>query len=179
MYGRVVFAGHLYHTAKKTAGKRNARGGVKTDTIYPSATRKRVPYRYPYRYGYDSTAALTTSIAGAGHIPGAIRLIYRGVITNPQLRLVGRVTGKTYGVCNLSVILDEGDALEYSSMYRNSYVKRIRADGQETDLLDALDLTLSPFFHVPVSEPCLLSIEADAPFTGRAELWVYYYYRSV
>ena len=140
---------------------------------------KRYPFRYPYRYGYDSTAALTTSIAGAGHIPGAIRLIYRGAITNPQLRLVGRITGKTYGLCNLSVILDEGDALEYSSMYRNSYVKRIRADGQETDLLDALDLTLSPFFHVPVNEPCLLSIEADAPFTGRAELWVYYYYRSV
>ena len=58
-------------------------------------------------------------------------------------------------------------------------MKKIGADGTETDLLDALDLSMGPFFHIPVNEPCALSIEADTPVTGRASLLIYYYYRSV
>lgn len=140
---------------------------------------KRYSYTYPLRYGYDSTASLRTTVAGTGHIPGALKLTYRGAITNPQLRLTGSISGRTYGVCSLTTVLVDADALEYSSLYGKSYVKRIGADGTETDLLDALDLSLTPFFHVPVNEPCILSIEADAPFSGRGELLVYYYYRSV
>lgn len=140
-------------------------------------------YAYVYgadlRYGADSTAALRTFIAGAGHIPGALQLTFRGSVTNPQLRLTGNISGRTYGVCSLSVILADTDTLQYSSVYKDSYVKRIDADGKETDLLDALDLTLTPFFHIPVDESCTLSIEADAAFSGRAELLVFYYYRSV
>ena len=42
-----------------------------------------------------------------------------------------------------------------------------------------LDLSTMPFFHIPVNEPCTLSVEADAAFSGSAELTIYYYYRSV
>lgn len=141
--------------------------------------RKRYPYTYVYRYGADTSAKIDTFIAGTGHIPGSIKLTFRGSVTNPQLRLVGNVTGKVYGTCSLSAVFDEGETLAYSSLYENSFVKRIAADGTETDLIDALDLGLSPFFHIPVTEPCTLTLTAAAPFIGRLELLIYRYYRSV
>lgn len=140
-------------------------------------------YEYVYdddlRYGSDSSAAISAIIAGYGHIPGALQLQFRGAVTNPQLRLVGRVSGNVYGICKLSVVLASTDSLVYCSRYENSYVKRIAADGTETDLLDSLDLSLTPYFHIPVNEPCELLIESDAPFSGQADVQIYYYYRSV
>ena len=142
---------------------------------------KRYDYEYTeeLKYGADSSAALSGTIAGAGHIPGSLELTYHGAITNPKIRLTGNISGKTYGVCAVSVVLAPSDTLKLSTRYENSYVKRITAAGVETDLLDALDLSSTPFFHIPVDEPCEISVEADAPFTGYADLLIYYYYRSV
>lgn len=142
---------------------------------------KRYDYEYTgdLMYGEDSTASLSGEIVGSGHIPGSIELTYRGAITNPKIRLVGRISGKTYGICSVAAILGASDTLKYSSRYENSYVKKIAAGGDETDLLDALDLSSTPFFHLPVDEPCTISIEADAAFTGSADLLIFYYYRSV
>ena len=142
---------------------------------------KRYDYVYSesLRYGNDSSATLSGTIAGAGHNPGSIELTYYGAIVNPRIRLVGNITGKTYGLCSLAVTLLPSDQLKISTRYEDSYVKRISAGGQETDLLDVLDLSTGPFFHIPVNEPCTLSIEADAAFTGSADLTIFYYYRSV
>lgn len=142
---------------------------------------KRYDYCYTedLRYGSDSSAALSDTIAGAGHIPGSLELTYYGAITNPKIRLVGNITGKTYGICSVAVTLTPSDTLKLSTRYENAYVKRISAAGVETDLLDLLDLSTVPFFHVPVDEPCTISVEADATFSGSAELLIYYYYRSV
>lgn len=146
----------------------------------PDAIR-RYHYRYTnhLRYGADNATALRATIAGAGHIPGALQLTFRGAVTSPRIRLTGTVSGKTFGVCRLSAILEASDTLVFSTRYEHAYVKKIGADGTEIDLLDALDLSLGPFFHIPVNEPCTLSIEADTPVTGRASLLIYYYYRSV
>lgn len=143
--------------------------------------RKRYNYRYTkeLRYGQNSSATLSGTIAGAGHIPGSLELTYRGAITNPKIRLVGNISGKTYGLCSVTTVLSPSDTLKFSSRYENSYVKRIAAGGAETDLLDALDLSSTPFFHIPVDEPCTVSIEADTTFTGSADLLIFYYYRSV
>lgn len=143
--------------------------------------RKRYNYRYTkeLRYGQNSSATLSGTIAGAGHIPGSLELTYRGAITNPKIRLVGNISGKTYGLCSVTTVLSPSDTLQFSSRYENSYVKRIAAGGAETDLLDALDLSSTPFFHIPVDEPCTVSIEADTTFTGSADLLIFYYYRSV
>lgn len=142
---------------------------------------KRYDYSYTeeLRYGTDSSASLTGTIAGAGHIPGSLELTYYGAITNPRIRLTGDISGKTFGVCSVSAVLGATDVLKFSSRYEDSYVKRIAADGTVTDLLDALDLSSIPFFHIPVNEPCTISVEADSAFTGYADLKVYYYYRSV
>lgn len=143
--------------------------------------RKRYSYRYnkELRYGQNSVAVLSGTIAGAGHIPGALEVTYHGAIANPKIRLVGNISGKTYGVCSVTATLAGSDTLKFSSRYDNSYVKRIAAGGAETDLLDALDLSSTPFFHIPVDEPCTVSIEADSPFVGAADLLIFYYYRSV
>ena len=143
--------------------------------------RKRYSYRYSkeLRYGQNSSAVLAGTIAGAGHIPSALEVTYHGAITNPKIRLVGKLSGKAYGVCSVSAVLADSDTLKFSSRYENSYVKKIAAGGAETDLLDALDLSSTPFFHIPVDEPCTVSIEADSPFTGAADLLIFYYYRSV
>ena len=143
--------------------------------------RKRYPYKYSknLRYGSGNTASLGGFVAGAGHIPGALMLTVRGALVTPIIRLVGNVTGRTYGICSLSSVLEENDTLKFSTLYENAFVRCIRADGSEEDLLDDLDLSLNPFFHIPVDEPCALSVESAAPFFGRAELLIYYYYRSV
>lgn len=130
-------------------------------------------------YGEDSTSSLSGELTGGGHVPGSLELIFYGAITNPKIRLVGNVSGKTYGLCSVTAVLGASDRLKFSSRYEQSYVRKVAADGTETDLLDALDLSTTPFPHLPVDEPCTISIEADAAFTGSADLTVYYYYRSV
>lgn len=142
---------------------------------------KRYDYEYTDSliYGSDSSSGIYGTIAGAGHVPGALELTYRGAISNPKIRLIGEVSGKTYGICSVDVVLAATDSLKLSTRYEDSYVAKISPDGTVTDLLDVLDLSTSPFFHIPVDEPCTLSIEADSQFTGIAELLIYYYYRSV
>lgn len=142
---------------------------------------KRYDYEYTdeLRYGTDSSASLSGTIAGAGHVPGSLELAYRGAITNPKIRLTGNISGKTYGLCSVTVQLADTDELRYSSRYEESYVKRVAADGTVTDLLDAIDLSSTPFFHIPVDEPCTISVEADTTFKGYVDILIYYYFRSV
>lgn len=142
---------------------------------------KRYTYRYTesLRYGQDSSASLSGVITGSGHIPGSLEITYRGAIANPRIRLVGNTSGKTYGVCSIESVLTETDTLKISTRYEDAYVRKISAAGEQTDLLDVLDLSSTPFFHLPVDEPCTISVESDAAFTGSADLLVYYYFRSV
>lgn len=141
----------------------------------------RYPYRYSsdLRYGQDSASSIRAIVAGAGHIPGSLQITFRGAVANPKIRLTGNATGKIYGVCSVAGAFSEADALEFSTRYENAYVCRIGADGTREDLLDVLDLSTTPFFHIPVDEACTLSIEADSPVMGRVDLLIYYYYRSV
>lgn len=142
---------------------------------------KRYTYRYSRAliYGADSTSNLSGTIVGAGHIPGSLTMVFTGGITNPKIRLVGNISGKTYGICSVTAVLSVSDTLLFSTRYEDSYVKKRSAAGVETDLLDVLDLSSTPFFHVPVDEPCTISVESDAAINGKADLEIYYYYRSV
>lgn len=130
-------------------------------------------------YGVDSSGSLAGELRGGGHIPGSLELSYYGAITNPKIRMVGNLSGKTFGICSVAAVLIASDRLEYSSRREQSYVRKVSADGTVTDLLDSLDLSTTPFPHIPVDEPVTISIEADAAFTGSADLTLFYYYRSV
>ncbi len=142
---------------------------------------KRYAYEYTenLRYGEDSAASISAIIAGGGHVPGALELTFYGAIVNPRIRLTGNISGKTFGVCSLATVMESTDLLKYSSRRNNSYVAKVSASGEETDLSDVLDLSTNPFFHFPVDEPCTISFEADDSFTGFVDLTIYYYYRSV
>lgn len=144
-------------------------------------TGKRYDYYYDEDlfYGVGSSGSLSGVFRGGGHVPGALEMTYYGAISNPKIRLVGNVSGKTFGLCSIETVLGASDRLKYSSRYEESYVRKVAADGTVTDLLDALDLSSTPFLHIPVDEPVTLSIEADATFIGSAELTLFYYYRSV
>ena len=48
-----------------------------------------------------------------------------------------------------------------------------------TDLLSKIDLDGEPFFRLPLTEPCTLTIAAQAAISGAADVEVFYYYRSV
>lgn len=142
---------------------------------------KRYDYYYSdeLRYGIDSASTMAGDIYPTGHIPAAIQITYHGEIINPKIRLTGSVTGNTYGICSVEVTLLPSDRLILSTRYEASYVRRISASGEITDLLDVLDLSTKPFFRIPVDEPCVITVEADNTISGYAELSVFYYYRSV
>ena len=53
------------------------------------------------------------------------------------------------------------------------------ASGNTTDALNNVDLAYEPFPRIPVNEDCVLLMSADSDILGRANVRVYYYYRSV
>lgn len=145
-----------------------------------SARRTRYPGRYPGRYGKDAAGGMSARIAAAGHIPGSVLLRVYGGIEDPVIRLVGASSGSLYGAAQLTgVTLGATDVLELSTAWEDSYIRKIAADGEQTDLLPFLDITGDPFFHVPVAEPSLLTVQAASAIEGSAELLVYSYYRTV
>lgn len=149
--------------------------------VEDATTIKRYHYQYTdaLKYGSDGYPALSATVPNSGHIPAAVEIAYHGKIVNPVIRLTGKLSGQTIGVCAIGATLENADTLKVSTRYEDSYVKKVSAGGAVTDLLDALDLRLNPFFRIPVSEPCEISIESDESISGRAELLIYYYFRSV
>lgn len=142
--------------------------------------RTRYSGRYPGRYGADNAGAMTATIAAAGHLPGAVLLRYYGAISSPEIRLTGATSGQVFGICRLSgASLQATDTLEISTLWEDSYVRKIAADGTVTDLLPFVDLSQDPFPHLPTDEGTVLTVESDASFSGSAELLAYYYYRAV
>jgi hypothetical protein len=141
--------------------------------------------RYTYRYtntlvyGADSAATLAGTISPGGHVPASVLMRYYGAILNPKIRLVGITSGETFGICSVGASIESGEILELSTLYRDSHVYKISANGTITDLLDYISLESDPFFRVPIDEPCTLTVEADSVFSGNADLSVYYYFRSV
>ena len=139
-------------------------------------------YDYIYEdliYGDDSASVLSVDLVGAGHLPGALELTYHGPISNPRIRIAGSRSGKNVALCSAKTILAPSDTLHYSSRQNDSHLYKVSAAGEVTDLLDVLDLSTNPFGHIPINEPCTVSLEADSAIVGRAELTIYYHYRSV
>lgn len=146
-----------------------------------SGTPKRYTYRYAadLRYGANVAGILSATLQGGGDDPGSIVVRYLGAAINPRIRLVGNVSGKTYGSCAAAVTLLPTDTLEYSSDPTHSHLYRISADGAVTDLLPVIRDLSNCWFRLPIDEPCTLSLESDSHIDGTAAITVYYYYWSV
>lgn len=139
--------------------------------------------RYAYYYTDDliygvSSTDYTAGIESRGHMPSAVKVTFKGEVINPKLTLRGVVTRNEIGVCDITETFSQGDTLVFCSAEQDSYVKKIDSEGHETDLLDKIDITSNPFFRVPLSEPCELSITGTGIY-GQASMVQYVYYRGV
>ena len=121
----------------------------------------------------------TAEVNATGHLPGAFLIEYRGVAENPEISLIGKITGKEYGNCKIDHAFTATTGFKLSTAYEDSYIKEIKSDGSEVDLLPDTDLSLEPFFKIPLSEPCILRLDDDGALHGKLNAKVYYYYRSV
>ena len=146
-------------------------------------TAMRYPFTYnaSLRYGTSSIGSYAADIAPDGHLPASLRFGYKGAASNPVITLTGAASGKIYGKCILNTVLTAEDTIELFTSPRDGYIRKISADGTETDLIDTnvVDITADPFLRVPLEESCHLQLSADDALSGSAEVQVYYYYRSV
>lgn len=130
-------------------------------------------------YGSGSAGEYSTMISAKGHVPAALVMEYSGAAVNPVISLTGVVSGKVIGMCRIRGEFSTTDKIILSTQYGDSYVKKISADGTETDLIDAVDITTEPFFRVPLSEPCELNFSDDGALNGTAAAQAFFYYGSV
>ena len=138
-------------------------------------------YTYTYTddliYGVGSTD-YTAEIESRGHMPSAVKVTFKGEVINPTLTLRGAGTRKVYGECKIAETFTQGETLVFCTAEQDSYVKKIDTENEETDLLDKIDITSNPFFRVPLSEPCELTISGEGIY-GQASMVQYVYYRGV
>lgn len=139
--------------------------------------------RFDYYYTDDLVYGVgmrdyTAEITAKGHIPSAVKITFKGQVINPEFTLRGMSTRKEYGVCAVTGSFVQTDTIEFSTAEQDSYIKKIAADGTETDLIDSIDITKNPFFRVPLSEPCEVILSGDS-ILGEASMLLYVYYRGV
>lgn len=142
-------------------------------------------YVYTYTddlvYGGESAVDMHGIVYASGHDPAGFILRYNGCISNPKIKMVGVETKTVYGICQVIASFGQDDTLELSTVQNDSYCRKITGSGAKIDLVasGAVSLEHEPFFRVPLSEPVVISIESDIDFSGRVEMFVYEYYRSV
>ena len=139
--------------------------------------------RFTYTYNGDliygvGTRDYTADITAKGHIPSAVKITFRGQVENPVFTLRGSSTRKVYGQCIITGSFGSTDTIEFSTAEQDSYVKKIDGNGDETDLIDSINITTNPFFRVPLSEPCEVTLSGNS-ILGRISMLQYVYYRGV
>lgn len=139
------------------------------------------PFSFTSNLSYSSSNAgsMAADLGAAGHIPAAFVFTYTGAIINPKLTLKGATSGKVYGICSLNATLNQGETLEISTKYGDSYVTITDSKGITEDVLESINLAYEPFPRIPIDEDCTLFLSADEAIRGDAAVRVFYYYRSV
>lgn len=141
------------------------------------ATVSRYPGRYNSLARYGSRGQGIVYVRTRGHTPAAVKITALGAATNPSIKLIGVSSGKTYGECAISGEFTSGEGFELCTKYQDGYIRKITNDGDGEDLIDAIDVTLNPFFHVPMNEKCMVQVTGGSELTLGGAL--YDYYRSV
>lgn len=129
--------------------------------------------------GSTTAENYSAQIEPSGHLPAAFYIEYHGVAENPEIILKGIESDTIYGDCKLDHRFTENTGFKLSTAYEDSYIKKIMANGSEEDLLSDVDLSLEPFFKMPLTEPCVLKVIDDGALHGELSARVYYYFRSV
>lgn len=138
---------------------------------------------YPFYYTDDLVYAVgskdySAEVSPSGHMPAAVKITFKGLIINPVFSVMGLASRKVLGECAIEGEFGANDTLILSTAEQDSYIICKDSEGNETDLLDSIDITKNPFFRLPLNEPCEVSISGDS-ILGTAEMQVYAYYRGV
>ena len=151
---------------------RDISGGEMAYTYKDSINEKAFIYDDELIYSSELIGAYSIQIMPIGHIEAAFTLEYQGEIENPIIVLSGVNTNSEYGRCEILGIMP---GLKYSSIYKDSYIR----DNNGHTLLNNVSPEKSPFFHIPLNEPSVLTLIADSEMTETAKIKIYYFYRSV
>lgn len=146
------------------------------EPLHADALRSDVSRYGTGRYSAGHAGAYSADIAPAGQLPAAVRLTWRGQASEPVITLRGLTTGTVYARIVVPVELGSDDTLELFTGSNGSFT--MTASGVETDVTTLLDPADDPFFRVPVSETCSLSITGSA-LNGTADIRIYPYWRTV
>lgn len=133
-----------------------------------------------YTFTYDENLVYSSPMVGsyavqlepAGHMDAALVFSYPGYIEDPVLTLVGVNTGTEYGRCEVDA---NSVGFNYSSLYSDSYIR----DNDGNSLLNGVSPNHTPFFRLPMTEPCVFTLSAASQLTESSKISVYYFYRSV
>lgn len=131
-----------------------------------------------YYNGVDLADNLTLTCEG--DIPSAIYIELSGKTASPfEIVLIGKETGTIYGKCSVKDALLQGQKIKFSTMYDDSYIKIFYPSvGKYTDFISRINIDTNPFFKVPLSEPCKISIYMS-PYEITMDVTVYNYVKSV
>ena len=151
---------------------RELTGGEMAFTYKDSIAEKAFIYDENLVYSSPLVGSYSIQLSAIGHLDASIVLSYPGLIENPKLTLVGVNTEKEYGKCEVTGI---SNGFEFSSLYTDSHIY----DANGNSLLNGVSPGYSPFFHLPLTEPSILTMTAANELTEKAKISVYYFYRSV
>lgn len=131
--------------------------------------------------GYDNNGGYSAEVVNDGQIDGGVIVKFSGTGTYFSLKCIGKDTDKLYGICDFYVNMLQGDSFEFSSCPGNKYLKWTTGDGKEHSLLDYVDVTTNPFFQIPYTENCKITLTGTdvVPDEGMPRIETFSYYRGV
>lgn len=147
-----------------------------TDRFIVSRTRGelRWDFTWPARFNdYDSRRAF---VSNDGHVPAAIQAEINGYCENPSITIIQ--SGIELYKVLIPVILQEGEAVRYSSLDGDLYCYKVDSDGIQTNLADLLDIKNTNFFKIPIGES-QIEISSDTGSMNRIVIDIYRFYRTV
>ena len=137
--------------------------------------------RYPDRYDqdarYGSHGQGIVKVQTRGHIEAALKIIAKGAMVNPEVKLIGISTGKERGTCLINKTFSTNEGFVLCTKYQDSYVRMLRDDAESEDLIDSVDENTDVFIHVPMDEDCYVIVTGGDSIDISG--YLYDYYRSV
>lgn len=129
------------------------------------------------RYAASHAATYAVSLQPDGDTAAALSLHFTGAIARPVIELIGQGSHTVYGRCSIAWDLPQGATLEWSSHPADSYCRAV-VNGEPQELYDYMDPDETPFFRLPLAEPCWLRLTGQA-IEGAGTVKANYFYRTV
>ncbi len=115
-------------------------------------------------------------IDNTGHLEAGIKLDMYGYLINPKVELW--YNNELTSTFIAQTTIEIGERLLYSSVDNDLFVKRLKSNGEEENLLSVLDLNNENFFKLPVGTS-ILKVTADNGVETKITVEVLFEYKGV